>query len=170
MRSAKRPPSGLFVMPGRIRSGRLAAGNLLGLSRRKRFFLSRRKRPAGTHAHGTRPQTERQYAGSQPKTVLQVFHLLFFNRSETGLPGIPGPFPLCPVCRKPHPKRITMYFSVPCTCRAEPGSMPESKHRQRETPATVRATCRRRAAARPARRALRPAGYPAAPPRGRGRA
>ena len=118
MRSAKRPPSSLFVMPRRIRSGRLAAGNLLGLSRRKRFFLSRRKRPAGTHAHGTRPQTERQYAGSQPKTVLQVFHLLFFNRSETGLPGITGPFPLCPVCRKPHPKRITMYFSctlhVPC--------------------------------------------------------
>lgn len=35
---------------------------------------------------------------------------------------------------------------------------------------TARATYRRHAAARPARRALRPAEYPAAPPRGRGRA
>lgn len=92
MRSAKRPPSGLFVMPGRIRSGRLAAGNLLGLSRRKWFFLSRRKRPAGTHAHGTRPQSERQYAGSQPKTVLQVFIFSFLIVPKRDYPASPDRF------------------------------------------------------------------------------
>lgn len=52
------------------------------------------------------------------KRFFRFFIFSFLIVPKRDYPGITGPFPLCPVCRKPHPKRITMYFSctlhVPC--------------------------------------------------------